>query len=95
MNAVTDKWKIEGYDSFEGGDAFYPLPGEFDTEAHAVRAANTRLAELEIEQPSASSGGQSGIQDYVYIVRPDGTKYRHFPRVVIVANADLGRSKES
>jgi hypothetical protein len=73
------KWKIEGYDTFEGGpDAFYPLPGEFDDEPAAQAAARGHLAELEKTQPASQSGGQSeqGIQDRVYIVRPDGTKYR-------------------
>jgi hypothetical protein len=73
------QWKIEGYDTFEGGpDAFYSLPGEFDDEPAAQAAAREQLAELEKTQPTSQSGGQSeqGIQDRVYIVRPDETKYR-------------------
>ena len=73
------EWKLEGYDTFESGeDAFYPLRGTFKSEQEATAAARKRLKELEKKQPSSSSGGQSstGIQDRVYIVRPDGTKYR-------------------
>jgi hypothetical protein len=69
-------WRLEGYDTFEG--ASYPLKGEYSDEKAARGAAQERLAELERTQPSSSSGGQGdlGIQDRVYIVRPDGSKYR-------------------
>lgn len=76
---ATGPWKLEGYDTFEGGpDAFYPLDGEFATEAEARDAARARLAELEKTQPSATSGGQSqfGIQDQVFIVAPNGRRTR-------------------
>ena len=76
---ANKKWKIEGYDTFEGGsDAYYPLFGKFDDEPAAQAAAREYLAELEKTQPTSESGGQSeqGIQDRVYIVRPDETKYR-------------------
>lgn len=70
------KWRLLGYDAFEGGpDALYGL-GEFASEADAQIAARKRLLDLEITQPSGSSGGQGGIQDQVFIVRPDGTTYR-------------------
>jgi hypothetical protein len=73
------QWRLRGHDTFAGED--YPLPGTYWTEAQAQRAARRRLAELERMQPSASSGGQrpGGIQDRVYIVRPDGTAYRYLP----------------
>lgn len=56
----------------------YPVPGEFDTAEEAVTAAALKLIEFEESQPSSESGGQdeSGIQDRVFIVRPDGSKYR-------------------
>lgn len=73
----NEKWKLQGYDTFAGED--YPLKGEFATEAEAIEAAKARLAELERDQPSASSGGQDGIQDRVYIIRPDGTSFRVMP----------------
>lgn len=71
-------WHLEGFDTFEGKS--YPLPGSYPTEKKAIEAAKKQLAELEKTQPSATSGGQSsmGIQDRIYIVRPDGTKYRIF-----------------
>ncbi|OGG44092.1 hypothetical protein A2841_01205 [Candidatus Kaiserbacteria bacterium RIFCSPHIGHO2_01_FULL_48_10] len=72
-------WRLEGYDTFEGGhDAFYPIEGEYESESAAQTAARQRLKKLERSQPSSSSGGQSstGIQDRVYIVRPNGEKYR-------------------
>ena len=50
----------------------------YETEDEAVAAARARLVELEREQPSVSSGGQGfgGIQDQVYVVRPDGSTFR-------------------
>lgn len=68
------KWRLEGYDTFEGEG--YSLPGTYDTEAEAEAAARARLADLEKMQPSATSGGQGfgGIQDRVYIVGPAGTR---------------------
>lgn len=70
-------WKLEGYDTFDGEP--YPLDGVYGTEAAARRAAQDRLDMLERTQPTAASGGQAdlGIQDRVYVVRPDGTKYRY------------------
>jgi hypothetical protein len=73
------KWKLQGYDTFARED--YPVPGEYRSEAEAQKAARKRLELLEQRQPSASSGGQKpdGIQDRVYIIRPDGTGYRYLP----------------
>ena len=70
------KWTLEGFDTFEGKS--YPLPDEHDSEQLAQLAATQRLLELEKTQPAVTSGGQAegGIQDQVFIVRPDGTKYR-------------------
>ena len=82
MNVVSTKWRLEGYDTFEGGeDAFYPLAGEYESEEQAKVAARACLADLERTQPSHSSGGQGfggfgGIQDSVYIVGPDGKRQR-------------------
>jgi hypothetical protein len=75
--AVT--WRLAGYDAFSCED--YPLEGTYDDEPAALRAAGERLAYLERTQPSAHSGGQgiTGIQDRVYVVCPDGTRYRVFP----------------
>ena len=69
----AEEWRLVGLDAFDGGS--YPL-STHPSEEDARRAARTRLEVLEVTQPSASSGGQDGIQDQVYIVRPDGTRYR-------------------
>jgi len=66
-------WKLRGYDTFAG--EWYPLEGIYLSE----RAAHKRLRALERSQPPATSGGQEGIQDQVYIVRPDGTMFRYLP----------------
>lgn len=61
---------LEGEDTFEG--EYYPLAidiGDFNA-ARALQLARLRL--LEIEQPTALSGGQTvdGIQDAVHIRIP-------------------------
>lgn len=67
-------WRISGRDGFDLDGEIYSLPGEWETEDEAVAAAINRLIELDRLQPHA--GGQSGIQDRVYVERPDGTRYR-------------------
>lgn len=70
-------WTLEGYDTFE--ERFYALEGEYSSQQAVERAAETELREIEKTQPTASTGGQEedGIQDQVFVVRPDGTKYRY------------------
>lgn len=70
-------WKLRGYDTFAG--EWYSLPGRFLTEPAALRAAQRQFRKLEKLQPSSYSGGQAGIQDQVYIVRPDRTMYLYQP----------------
>lgn len=81
--AVSGKWHVEGYDTFEnkGRDSFYRYPGEYETEEQAVQAALDQLAELEISQPSSSSGGQGlyGVQDHVYVVGQNRGRRKIFP----------------
>lgn len=72
------RWKLIGFDTFSNES--YTLKSYPSLEA-AEAAAKERLRELEQTQPSTSSGGQSGIQDRVFIERPDGTQYRVFPSV--------------
>lgn len=67
------QWRLMGWDTFEG--SAYPLT-EHENEEQAIDAARERLRVLEISQPSQTSGGQDGIQDQVFVVRPDGTRYR-------------------
>jgi DNA-directed RNA polymerase subunit RPC12/RpoP len=73
-----NKWKLKGYDTFE--EKYYNLPGEHNNKEEAEKAAQSYLQELESTQPSATSGGQSGIQDQVYIVSPEGEERRVRPR---------------
>lgn len=68
------KWRLEGWDTFSMES--YPLEGEYNNEEEAREAAQKYLAELQESQPTASSGGQDGIQDQVYIYGPDGSGYR-------------------
>jgi hypothetical protein len=70
----SGSWKLQGRDPFAHED--YNLEGEFGSEADAMVAAKAQLENLEREQPTASSGGQDGIQDQVYVIRPDGTSFR-------------------
>jgi hypothetical protein len=69
-------WHLEGFDPFD--NSYYPLEGDYESEEDAIDAGYERLDYLEETQPSASSGGQSllGIQDRVYVISPDGAKYR-------------------
>lgn len=71
-------WKLVGYDTFS--NEWYDLES-FKTEKAALTAAKKRLEELEKTQPATSSGGQGryGIQDRVFIERPDGSQYRAMP----------------
>lgn len=68
-------WKVVGYDTFDR--EFYPLY-DCTCEEAAVALGSEYLKHLEMTQPASSSGGQGalGIQDRVFIVRPDGTQYR-------------------
>lgn len=68
------KWKLEGWDTFSMES--YSIKGEYDNEEMARDAARKELIKVEEWQPTATSGGQYGIQDQVYIVGPDGSKYR-------------------
>lgn len=72
-------WRLEGWDSFSAHA--YPIPGRFRTRASAYSAALRELRKIEMLQPTASSGGQGGIQDQVFIVAPDGSRERVWPQV--------------
>ncbi|MGH7249706.1 MAG: hypothetical protein ACREGC_01915 [Minisyncoccia bacterium] len=69
-------WKLEGLDTFS--DEPYLIDGQYTNEADAIRAAKAQLKALETTQPSEETGGQDegGIQDRIFVIRPDGTKYR-------------------
>jgi hypothetical protein len=69
----TDVYKVEGKDGFDPEAGYYPLSEHMEF-GDALTVARGRLAELNASQPDA--GGQSGIQDRVYIVHPDGYRQR-------------------
>jgi hypothetical protein len=73
-------WGVDGYDTFEGGDAYYPVSTGLSSEDEALTTASAYMTELDQRQPPQQSGGQDamGIQDRVFIVRPDGSRYRFF-----------------
>jgi len=70
-------WILKGYDTFE--ERFYALSGEYPSQQEAERAAEAKLKEIEGTQPTVSTGEQEedGIQDQIFVVRPDGTQYRY------------------
>lgn len=70
-------WRLMGYDAFAGER--YELQGSYATEEEAGTAASRYLDKLNQTQPQDQTGGQSecGIQDRIYIVRPDGSEYRY------------------
>ena len=72
-------WLVKGYDTHEG--EYYSIAGEYRSEDEARAAALKKFKEIEETQPIDSSGGQSemGIQDRLFIVRPDGSQYRYLP----------------
>ncbi len=70
-------WRVGGYDSFAHEE--YTFQGEYATEEEARAAAAEHLESIMRLQPKANSGGtplEGGIQDMVFVVRPDGSKYR-------------------
>ena len=80
MTAARDTWGVEGYDTFESGDAHYTVKEDLGSEAEALIGATEYMQKLERWQPTETSGGQGpyGIQDHVYIVRPDGSRYQFY-----------------
>jgi hypothetical protein len=74
MGGGTDTWTLLGFDTFSY--EWYGLDGSFGTRQEAEAAARERLRGLDKTQPVASSGGQYGIQDQVYVVSPSGNRYR-------------------
>ncbi len=68
------KWRLEGFDTSAREE--YPISGDYDSEADAVAAAENRMEQIEKHPPSVPSGEQEGLQDRIYVVRPDGSKFR-------------------
>jgi hypothetical protein len=80
----SETWKLEGYDTFSNEPYALGRPGSglepsYPSRDAALAGAHQRLADLERSQPSASSGGQDGIQDRVYLIHPDGHRERVLP----------------
>ena len=71
------RWRLEGWDTFSVHS--YPLAGSYRSEWMARIDARLKLWVLEREQPSSQWGGQDGIQDQVWIIGPDGSRYRYVP----------------
>lgn len=79
--ADKETWSVEGYDTFEGGpDAYYTVKDGLGSEADALIVAANYMTELQRRQPTATSGGQGpyGLQDRVFIVRPNGSRYQFY-----------------
>lgn len=74
FDQLRGQWWLEGWDTFGGHS--YPIAGRYRTKEAAVRAARRELAKLERMQPTASSGGQDGIQDQVHVRGPSGESFR-------------------
>jgi len=68
------KYSLIGLDAFSGEE--YMLKDDYPTEADAIAGGKLRLQHNERTQPSSSSGGQAGIQDRVFVERPDGSRFR-------------------
>jgi len=77
---LSAEWNLDTKDGFDMEAEPFRLSGPYGSEEEALRAADARFAELEALQPCAESGGQEGIQDRLYLVRPDGSSRRLFPR---------------
>lgn len=73
-------WQVYEKDGFETGAEPFHIDGKYEpgvlpvyySREAALTGALLRLSQLEKSQPAASSGGQNGIQDRVYIKHPDG-----------------------
>jgi len=73
---ISDEtWGLREKDTFS--NEWFDFGERFSSEEDARTAAREILNEHEIDQPTESSGGQDGIQDQVWIVRPDMSIYRY------------------
>ena len=64
------KWTLVGWDTF--ADEYYPLPGEYNSEAEVRDAALKTLEHLDRVQADAGD-----LQDRVLVMRSNGTLYRY------------------
>lgn len=76
-------WYLQGFDAFS--EEWYSIgkaagyEDSYGSYSAALLDAWRRLRDLEALQPSASSSGQKGMQDRVWIVHPDGYRERVLP----------------
>lgn len=76
---MENEWKLIGFDTFAEED--YPIGANYSSEEKARDAATSYFKKLDEEQPPESSGGQGelGIQDRIFVQRPDGSRFRFIP----------------
>lgn len=61
-------WGLRGVDTF--ADETYEIEGNYESELAATAAGHRQLDDINRLQPKATSGGQDGIQDRIFIVGP-------------------------
>ena len=69
MDIREHRWRLEGFNTFAG--EAYSFPDSYRTEAEAVAAGRKKLKEIKKIQ----SDEEGGIQDQVWVIRPDGRGY--------------------
>ena len=76
---MENEWKLVGFDAFE--EEYYSLNDSYPNENEARQAAILKFKEINKLQPPEEAGGQDdeGIQDRLFIERPNGSKYRFIP----------------
>lgn len=80
MGGKHKDWKLEVISTTGESRS---VPGSYDSEAGAHRAAATQLQRIEKDQPASTHGdGAKSTRDRIYIVRPDKTKYRFQGNVI-------------
>ena len=67
-------WQLWGLDTFS--NETYRV-SQHATEQECRAAAREYMRDIELQQPSETSGGQEGIQDQLFIVGPSGVRYRY------------------
>ncbi len=79
---MSEVWKIVGYDALE--EEFYKMGSEYFDEESAYAAAVAHLESIEESQPSSDSVGEGdeSVQDQVFIIKPDGARYRVLPKEI-------------
>ena len=76
---MKETWRVLGFDAFD--EEYYPLSGDFETEDGAKKLASEKFDQINLSQPDEQSSGQDddGIQDRLFIEKPDGSLIRFLP----------------